>query len=219
MENMEFVIFLAIAVLLLFMGWCVLEIVRSKRLVKIAEEMGFTFKDCLKKSELHFPQSKLFEVESSSKQYINVMSGQYKEAHCDVFGFAFWDSSGEGTTRIVQTVFVFTSEREFQFVECISGEKNQLFLLENIPEALDIVMGNTEFDSNYRLQGSEVKLIKKWFRKAGADVMLSTRGSTMAWQGNMCMFYTSGKRVPAKLLKDNIDMYYKAFKELESALP
>ena len=198
--------------------WFCIEIWRMRRLKKVASDLGFTFSETAKLNELQHPDSRLFEV-NADKQYINVMSGEYCGVPCEIFGFSYWVHQHKNRRRINQTIFVFESSKSFSFVECMYGDKNSFFLLEKTPEALDIQLNMAEFDSKYRLQGKDVKTIKKWFRKVGADIMFTTGCASMAWQGSRCMFYVTEERVPVADITSKLKTYHDAFTKLEAELP
>ncbi|PCJ12419.1 MAG: hypothetical protein COB04_17755 [Gammaproteobacteria bacterium] len=190
-----------------------------KKLKVVATKLGFSYSKSAKSRELQHPDSRLFEVNTNTKQYLNVMSGEYRATPCEIFEFSYREHSSQHTNTVVQTIFVFESSKSFSFAECIHGDKINFFLLETTPEELDIKLMVEEFDTNYGLQGKEIKNIKRWFRKVGAHTMLSTERASMAWQGKRCMFYVARKQVPSTRITEQLKQYHHAFIALETELP
>ncbi|WP_027857785.1 hypothetical protein [Marinobacterium jannaschii] len=218
MESYSEIILLLVIAIASWGLWIAFEILRRRRLQKVAHTLGFNFEKCSSLEVLDPPQSSLFDV-NATKQYLNILSGEYRKTKCSVFCFSYWVDAQNNTHRENQTVFVFESNKTFPFIDCTYRKKAPLILVENIPEALDIEIRDQVFDPKYRVQAGETSKAKRLLKNGGSEALLEVDGLSMTCQGNKLMLYVSKKRSSVVKFEEELECYYGIFKKLEAAAP
>jgi hypothetical protein len=218
MESYSEIIWLALIAISSLGLWLTFEFLQRRRLKKIARKLSLKFENSSSFEVLKPPHSSLFEV-NATKQYLNILSGSYKQTKCSVFCFAHWIPANRTQHREDQTVFVFESNKDFPFIDCTYRSRTPLIFLENIPEALDIQIRDDFFNSKYRVQAGETKKAKNILKKGGATALLEVKGLSMTCQANKIMLYVKQKTSSTEKFEEELECYYQIFKKLEAAAP
>jgi len=200
-------LFFVIACMAVF--WVAYEYWRSHKVKGVSKSLGFKFTTFSKLENINHPVTHLFEL-GERKYFTNVMEGVHLGKDVFIAGYNYHIGNGKSRRRICQTIFIFNIfPKELPYFEAIAvkGKFNPFFLLEKVPQELDIKLGFEDFDAEYLVRGKDVKRIRRILNPLCTRLLTQYPGVSIEQQGGLLMFYVSRHRVKPSELKSNLDGY------------
>jgi hypothetical protein len=187
--------------LVVFVGWIVIESIRNYKIQRMASKAMFTHSLLPNTDQIAIPESSLFE-KGHTDRFSNLVQGELKGVRFQAFDYTYTTVRGKYSNTYNNTIFVFYGKRNYPFFDLEPEKSSPFFLLDKIPEELDIAIGSKEFDKHYVLKGGRIAAIKKVFKYKGLAKRLLKHRLAVTVQGNMVMIYKPNNRVkPFSYLK------------------